>query len=715
MKNNRFYGLKGKAALAAAVSSVAIMSVTPAYGQGNDESVDESFEEIVVVGKFQQSLVDRIPVAPRELPFSLNVMSRDQLDELNYTRPIDALASLPNINIIADRFGSGTPRFMARGFEAPTLVDNRQQNSFRGGGARDDSFVERYEVLKGPASITLGPISSGGVLNTITKSPQGEDFVAAKLRLDHYGSHALEFDLNSAELFGSEVVSARVSGAVRNYNFDADFADRKNYAIRPVFVFDFSETTFAKISGSYVHQDLNPNRGFPLNSDGSIPEEITTDTFLSFENGEGQVDDKYVEGEIQHNFLDNLKLTVRGSHQETDFDYQNSSGLYKYGAGFQPDDRVGYAYGQRGVTTSKNTFFDAQLGIDFDWNGREQNFVVSAYYNDNTFERAFSPFAASPVDLADIDTPRTGPTLDSDVASPFSSFDAKLFSLLAEAAIRPMDGVTLIAGIRYDDTEQVSTRFRRGTAFESGIEDKTVTFRVGGSAELGENTNVYASYAESFTPQFGNTLAGDPVKPEVSQGLEFGIKGNAIEDRLGYTLAFFRTNRTDVAITRFDPVGGFSYSETIGEVRAQGIELTGNLLVTDGLNINVNYGYTDIDVVDGGDASISNTAFPKHTFSTQASYEVQSGSLEGLKFGGNVRRVGSRESAVVAGVTFDAYTLFDLNASYPVNDNVRVYLNVLNLTDKLYLESSGDITGRVTGFSKLGAPRTVAFTISGKF
>ena len=49
-------------------------------------------------------------------------------------------------------------------------------------GARDDSFVDRYEVLRGPASISLGPVSSGGIINTVTKLPESDPFAAFELR-----------------------------------------------------------------------------------------------------------------------------------------------------------------------------------------------------------------------------------------------------------------------------------------------------------------------------------------------------------------------------------------------------------------------------------------------------------------------------------------------------------------------------------------------------
>ncbi|MEM6962866.1 MAG: hypothetical protein AAF550_14160 [Myxococcota bacterium] len=52
------------------------------------------------------------------------------------------------------------------------------------------------------------------------------------------------------------------------------------------------------------------------------------DTFTSFDNGEGVAEDLFYEAELSHEFLEGVKLTMRGSHQETDFDYRNTSGLY---------------------------------------------------------------------------------------------------------------------------------------------------------------------------------------------------------------------------------------------------------------------------------------------------------------------------------------------------------------------------------------------------
>ncbi|MEM6781822.1 MAG: TonB-dependent receptor, partial [Pseudomonadota bacterium] len=219
-------------------------------------------DTIVVTGeKFQQSLVDRIPILPQELPFVLNVLDRDFLDARNFTRPAEALTTLPNVQLINDRVGSGGLRFSSRGFEAPILVDNRRQAEFGGSGVRDDSFVERYEVLKGPASIAVGPASTGGVINTVTKSPEADRFTDLMLRVDQFGSLSGEFDVNFGEEVGPDFVLFRVSGAARSFQFDADETKRDEFAIRPVAIFDVTSATSLKVSASYYEQELRRNTG----------------------------------------------------------------------------------------------------------------------------------------------------------------------------------------------------------------------------------------------------------------------------------------------------------------------------------------------------------------------------------------------------------------------------------------------------------------------
>lgn len=718
MKKNPILKVNRKTALSTAVS-LALLSANPAVAQDNDEDSTEVLDEIIVRETFQQSLIDRIPISREELPFSVDYIGRDLIDMLNFSRPVDALTTLPNVAIITDRQGTGTPQFLARGFEAPLLVDNRQQNAFRGAGARDDSFVERYEVLRGPASITLGPVGSGGVFNTVTKSPQAESFTDAKLRVDGYGSVGVELDYNAGYLGDSDVVSGRISGAYRDWKFDADPTGRQTTAVRPVLIFDFAESTSAKVSAAYTKHDVQPNKGFPLYSDGTVPAEFDTSTFTGFWNGDGEVEDILTDVEVVHDFLDNLKLTVRGSYQTTDFDYENTAAMYNYlyddgGPGIGLNNPVVYLYDYAGLTESENKFFDAQLATDWEWGGRRQDLVVAASWTDDYFYRQFTPYDYIAVPLDDLDTPRYAPNR-SDYA-PSVLFEGELISVLSEVALRPADWATVVLGVRYDDVDQTNVRWRRGTPIESGVDDDATTFRAGFTWHMTDTLNAYASFAESFLPQFGTDRNGDPVSPEESEGSEIGIKGTLLDDNLLFTAALFRTDRQNVTVSQFDPSDGGVYTETIGEVRAEGFEFTSTWRVTDGFDVSANYGYTDTDIIEAGDfEEITATAFPEHTGSLYLTYRLQGASTDGLWFSAGARFNGDRESGVVPGITFDSYTVADVKVAYGFRNGMQLSLDVLNVTDEQYLESTGGLTGRLTGSSNFGQPVTAVVTLTGRY
>ena len=704
-----------RTAVSAAVSLV-LLTANPATAQNQDETASEELDEVVVTGRFRQSVTDRIPISPEELPFTLNSLDRDLLDQLNYARPIDAIANLPNITIFSDLFNSGTPLMLTRGYFAPVLVDSRLENFSRGTAAQDDSFVSSYEVLKGPASIVVGPVEGGGVFNTITKSPQADSFFGFEVRADQFGSIGGEFDVNTGALGDSDVVSFRVSGAYRDFQYDADRTKRETMAIRPVVVFDFNESTSAKLIASYIEHDLLPNKGFPRFQDGTAPSQIDTDTFVALANGDSLSESTYFAGELVHEFLDNLKLTVRGSHQETDFDYQNTSGLYFYRYGIPVDYPYVFSYSYAGDTDEENTYLDAQLSTYWEWNGQTQDFVIGASHVENKFYREFLypdyfyDLYVGPISLDDLDTPRYGvDSFNNDFSNLRNDDDSKLDSVYAEAAIRPTDSLTIVGGVRYD---RIDSYFERGAVEQK--EDET-TFRLGATWEVVDDLGLYLSYAEAFTPQEGELVSGGQIGPQTSGGWEFGLKGLAFDGTLNFSAAYFDTERDNVAGRSPLSLPTLPLVEAITQ-NAKGIEISADWSPTPSFNLNINYGNIDIDVdaADGVDVSDYEYSIPETTYSAFATYQVQYGALSGLTLGGGVRHDDKKPSQL-EGFYYDSITLWDAYVSYPFTDRFSAALNVHNLTDELYFESSGTFFGRLTGSHVLGAPRTISLTVRARF
>jgi len=707
---------KGRTPLTPLATAIAFALTAPLSFAEDEITKDIDIEKISVTGTFQQSLINRIPVTPKELPFTLDVIDKDLLDTRNFTRPIEVLTTLPNISRIEDRAGTGTTNFLSRGFAAPVLVDNRYQNDFRGMGARDDSFVERYEVLKGPASIASGPVGAGGIINTVTKTPTVNSSASVKMRSDQFGSAGADFDVNIGEIDNSDTLLLRVSGAYRDYKFDADHVGRKTTAIRPVAVFNVGAQTSIKASAAYRNVESNPNGGMPLTNEGKILPGVDTSTFNGFINGKSDSEDVTYDVEVNHEFLDDLKLTIRGSKQSTDNDYKHTGGVYGYqppwNAGINPDkeDNMIYVSENKARNTLEATFIDAQLAYQAEFWGQDQNFVIGVAHSENDWTREFGEnYRWEAISLEQIGEPIYG--WDEENYGDFYLFtsrDQKLSSIFSEAALRPSEKLTVVAGIRYDKLEQVN--FRRGESF---YDDNELTLRLGASYAISDELNAYASFAQAFVPQFGVKRDDSTAEAETSDGFEIGIKGSAFDNRTSFQAAYFWTKRKNVAVE--DPENtNVYYVITAGEVDVQGIELSSTTILTDALNLSFNIGYTDIEVSDEDkELGVPNPVFPEISGSLYLNYEVLSGSLEGLSLSGGLRYVGESTNKTYTDKTWDGYTVADISAKYPVSDNISLSLGVLNLTDELYIENT-----YTTGVNKysygaiLGAPRTVTMTLN---
>jgi iron complex outermembrane receptor protein len=161
-----------------------------------------------------------------------------------------------------------------------------------------------------------------------------------------------------------------------------------------------------------------------------------------------------------------------------------------------------------------------------------------------------------------------------------------------------------------------------------------------------------------------------------------------------------------------DPVDPENFSIQLGAIRSRGIELDLAGEVSPGLRLIATYALTDSKVTEDnrpefvGDRTIN---VPLHSGSLWAVYEVQAGDLQGLGVGAGVYVVGERSGDFVdEGFTIPGYTRVDALLYYRRN-NWKVQLNVENLFDRNYIESSfgSDVL--------VGAPFTIRGQVSYTF
>ncbi len=152
-----------------------------------------------------------------------------------------------------------------------------------------------------------------------------------------------------------------------------------------------------------------------------------------------------------------------------------------------------------------------------------------------------------------------------------------------------------------------------------------------------------------------------------------------------------------------------------GKQRVQGIELGAVGQLTKAWGVSAGFTTMNTSIVSGpavtSDGSNVLSYTPRNSFTFWTSYDLGHGLL--LGFGGlhNAALHRGTDSAVGTPKQVDAYTVFNAMASYKINRNFDVQLNVSNLFDKDYVAAINKSGYRYTP----GAPRSYKLTANMQF
>ena len=194
---------------------------------------------------------------------------------------------------------------------------------------------------------------------------------------------------------------------------------------------------------------------------------------------------------------------------------------------------------------------------------------------------------------------------------------------------------------------------------------------------------LYASYAESFTPNTALDDEGNVFDPRESRQFEIGFKTALIGDRVHTTSAYYHLKETNV----LESVNGVLMF--VGGQQSRGFEVDVSTQPVDGFNIIASYGYLDPEFLSGRFAGNMPRNTANHSGSLYTSFERNRFGVSG---GANYR--GDRFVGSGNVFTLNAYTIVNLGAWYYVPWNgrqVKLQLNVKNLTNEIYYHSGGTL------------------------
>ena len=641
----------------------------------------------------------------REVPQTITVIGREQLDDQNLNTVEEALNWHPGITVATGDLYSAS--FYARGHEIFNYsVDGavRPLQSIYG-SAPDLFFFDRVEVLSGPAGLLNGAGEPGAAINLGRKRAQRDFMVSGSGFAGRWEAFRGEADLN-VPLTEDGRARARVAAFGETEDSFVDVVDESRGGAYATTEFDIGESTTFSLGGLYERFEVTRFAGLPAFTDGTLLD-VDRSTFIGADFNEFRRDAADFFGELEHAFDDGAQLRLHARVWTADHV------MHSIFAGSGVDPATGNfsltEFGRRYDETSG--WVDVSYAQPFEIAGLESEVTLGGDLRRSSQEMRQQLASAGTANIDNFDSSAftqsnftypgcCGPTVNNET-------EIVEYGAFVQGKVEVFDGFTLLGGGRVTSYENETTNMFSGAS--STLEaNGEITPYAGITYDFLDNFTAYASYTGIFQPQDETEVSGDPLDPREGEQFEIGLKSSLFDDRLTGQISFYHLEDSNRAVD--DPSNpGFSVNS--GEVRTRGIDVQIAGKPIPEVDLVVGYAFTDTKIEEDPTAAFGSLT-PEHSFRAWGKYSILNGPLDGLSFGAGVRAV-SDFFSVAQGVKIEAdgYAVVDAQIAYEFNENFSASLTASNLFDETYYQRVG-YPGRANFY---GEPFNVLFRVNAKF
>lgn len=633
-----------------------------------------------------------------QTPQSVSVVGAEQIRDQKANKLDEVLRYTAGVR--AGTFGADTRNdwWLIRGFKSDDVglfLDGMQlfYTSYASWKLQTPN-MERVEVLRGPSAVLYGGSSPSGIVNVISKMPPAEPIRYVETGVNNFGNAYVGFDVGGPVATQSQDgkqggrLFYRVVGQVQNGPTQVNFTPDNNYFIAPSFTWKpDADTTFTMLASASRQStrgiNFLPYQGTVTNAPfGKLP--------TSFFVGDPSVDKFTREQEMlgyrfERNLTDDLTFRQNARFAHVDVTYRGY-----VGNGWTDVNTATMArYNWYAKNTANQADLDNQLEYRFDTGPVKHTMLfgvdLKGYQIDD-----YQLFGGG-VPSISIFNPAYGLSDIPFAGDPFRNFriTQKQAGTYLQDQVK-LGNFTLVLSGRNDWVETTQDNRFTGATVDSR-DDSRFSGRAGLIYNFDNGIAPYVSYSTSYNPIIGLNAQNRLFLPETGKQAEIGVKvaPNGFD---GYfTASAFDLVRQNVATTA--PGIPVLQNQT-GEVTSRGIELEAVANATRELKLigafTAYHLFTSKDL-DPSLVGKTPTNTPELLVSGWADYTFKDGPLEGFGFGGGVRYVGSSWADAANTLEVPAVVLGDLALHYEWQ-NWRTALNVINLTDKIYVASCASAT-----------------------
>ncbi|NUG01948.1 TonB-dependent siderophore receptor [Acinetobacter oleivorans] len=651
-------------------------------------SAEQSSEQTKAYNVKNSSSATKLNIEAKETPQTINVVTRQQIEDFGLTSTRDVLKNTPGVTVSNQETERTT--YMARGFEISNILTDGVGFPLSGYNYNntnpDTYFYDRVEVVKGADSLTNAFGDPSATINNIRKRPTQEFQASGGVSYGSWDTQRYEADVS-----GAIIPSGKVRGRIMGYEQTGDsYLDRyssERNGFAGIIEADLTDSTL--LTAGYSQEQNKPN----ANNWGSLPLLDANGKQISYNRSynpnpdwahwDNETQNAFVELKQKINDLWTAKLTY--NYLDTK---HNSRLLYYYGypkadgsgvsltpwGGQEHQEKHAVDFNLEGSYRLFNREHEATLGYSYVRNHQQDKQSTGTINDSNVIKATTTDWASW--------TPQSITWSDFTEAA---NYKQNINSIYAATRLHLNEDLKLLLGANYVQAES------KGESYSSPMSyrESKVSPYVGLTYNFTPEYTGYMSYTSIFRPQTGiDKDTNQALKPIEGKSYEMGVKSSWLDDRLTGTLSVFKTEQNNYPLRSSDG-NPLNRKVPTSDLESQGVEVGLSGQITD--NVNLSFGYAQFsikDIKNGGEARTYN---PNQTLNLLTTYTPPV--LPKLKVGAGLQwqdGIKLYDSNVNSTIKQDAYALVNLMASYEVNDHITLQANGNNIFDKKYLNSFPD-------------------------
>lgn len=733
---------KNKAKLAAAIGTLCIGGFATTLVSAQSSGI----EEVIVTAN------KRGDTSVLDIAASISAASGDQISKRGMVGMDDYLRSLPSTNFL-DR-GAGRNGIIIRGVTASpqddiavgVYIDETPVTGMGSlaGGNPDLKYVDmqRIEVLRGPQGTLYGDGSIAGTVRVIPNAPDLNGFSA-----EIAGSTSSTSDLGGQNsmlrgVFNLPVIEDKFAIRIVGYDYDnsgyykniaGDNADKATWADAFGGIVTSGEAGDDQYTGGRITALWQVSEDFDVTlshmtqdiDQSGIPETMLAlggNSRAPFQRQDGSGESLKIDLDVT-----NLKMNLdMGSYElfsstsiaETKTLQDRDLGAY-FGPMLEVDDMPIYL-----ADSAHAEQFTQELRLNTRLDGPWQ-FLVGAFYQD--YERKAGQ------KMTFEGTPALDPFEGALLFESAFGDNLKQLAFFGEASYDLTEQLTVVAGVRHYDYDKDSPDENDGVfngGYSEGFvenDDSGQTYKLSLNYRPDETTSFYGTFSQGFRlggphPEIPSDICDttgvpDQIDSDELDSFEVGAKFAFADGRATLNVSAFQVDWTGIPVKRILDCG-FETIANAGEAESRGLEVDGQLLLSEAVRLDYGLSYTDAELTEDSAAlnAQSGDRLPgSPEFSASLGLQADFNMAGRPMFArADIAHMGEyynnlQQSGLAAG----DFTTINLSLGAEINDSVSVDVFARNLTNKeglTWIETElGD------GRANYIRPRTIGIEFRARF